>query len=275
MKYCLNRVQAISFLFLLFYGFVLSNANAQQQKRNNKPHIALRVAAFNVEFGHHANAEEIGEMFKKWNLDIICFNEVPGGDWTNRVGDVLGMKYSYIGTTSSANHKDKYKSILSKTALIKTDEYQVYGEGWLPASTVKAVTIIHGIPIAIYALHISGWGDAPPTSQAKYLAEQILVKEETDQVLVMGDFNNHIDNPVMSVFKNNNFQNTWISLNKDLNGQWTSWDEYTKEKFGIIDHILFRENKAIKVKDVGIIELPDLLSDHKPIWAEFLLKKHN
>lgn len=261
-----------SFLVFTWLISITFTCFSQQQKKNGPGNIDLRVASFNVEFGHHASAEDIGEMFKKWNLDIICFNEVPGGDWTMRVGQVLGMKYSYTGTTSSADHKDKYKSILSKTPLIKTEEYQVYGEGWLPASTVRALTVINEMPIAIYALHISGWGDTPPTSQAKYLAEQILLKEETPQVFVMGDFNNHIDNPVMSVFEKNNFGNTWVSLNKDLTGQWTSWDEYTKEKFGVIDHILFKNNKSIKVKDGGIIELPDLLSDHKPIWAEFLFK---
>ncbi|MDE0577505.1 MAG: hypothetical protein OSB39_11205, partial [Opitutales bacterium] len=77
--------------------------------------IHVRVAAYNVEFGKNATPEEIGGMFKPYNLDIIGFNEVPDGDWTARVGKVLGMQYSYVGKISSANHKDKYKSILSRT----------------------------------------------------------------------------------------------------------------------------------------------------------------
>ena len=49
----------------------------------------VRVASYNVEFGKNASPEEIGRMFKPYNLDIIGFNEVPDGDWTARVGKVL------------------------------------------------------------------------------------------------------------------------------------------------------------------------------------------
>ena len=82
--------------------------------------IHVRVAAYNVEFGRSTTPEEVGKMFKPYNLDIIGFNEVPDGDWTARVGKILGMKHSYVGKISSANHKDKYKSILSRTPLQET-----------------------------------------------------------------------------------------------------------------------------------------------------------
>ena len=52
----------------------------------------MRVASYNVEFGRSTTPEKVGEMFKKYNLDIIGFNEVPDGDWTARVGKVLRMK---------------------------------------------------------------------------------------------------------------------------------------------------------------------------------------
>ena len=64
-------------------------------------------------------------MFKPYKLDIIGFNEVPDGDWTARVGKVLGMKHCYVGKISSANHKDKYKSILSRTPLQGTAEHEM------------------------------------------------------------------------------------------------------------------------------------------------------
>ena len=43
----------------------------------SKEPISVRVAAYNVEFGKNASPEEIGRMFKPYNLDIIGFNEVP------------------------------------------------------------------------------------------------------------------------------------------------------------------------------------------------------
>ena len=92
---------------------------------NSNGSISVRVAAYNVEFGKNASPEEIGRMFKPYNFDIIGFNEVPDGDWTARVGKVLGMKYTYVGKISSANHKDKYKSILSRTPLQSTIEHEL------------------------------------------------------------------------------------------------------------------------------------------------------
>ena len=56
----------------------------------DKP-ITVRVASYNVEFGKSASPEQIGEMFKPYKLDIIGFDEAPDGDWTARVGKVLGM----------------------------------------------------------------------------------------------------------------------------------------------------------------------------------------
>ena len=94
---------------LLVVGSVFAN--------ESQGSILIRVAAYNVEFGKNATPEEIGKMFKPYNLDIIGFNEVPDGDWTARVGKVVGMKHIYVGKISSANHKDKYKSILSRTPL--------------------------------------------------------------------------------------------------------------------------------------------------------------
>jgi hypothetical protein len=116
----------------------------------DKP-LTVRVASYNVEFGKSATPEQIGEMFKPYKLDIIGFDEAPDGGWTARVGKVLGMEHSYVGKISSANHKDKYKSILSRTSLEGTTEHELRVERrrcWNPASVVRAVTEIDGVSIA-------------------------------------------------------------------------------------------------------------------------------
>lgn len=56
--------------------------------------VTVCVASYNIEFGKSTTPEEIGEMFRPYKLDIIGFDEVPDGDWTARVGKVLGMKHS-------------------------------------------------------------------------------------------------------------------------------------------------------------------------------------
>ena len=148
---------------------------------SDKP-IHVRVAAYNVEFGKNATPEQIGEMFKPYNLGMIGFNEVPDGDWTARVGNALGMKHSFVGKISSANHKDKYKSILSRTPFEVTAEHELSVErrrSWNPASVVKAVTKIDGVTVAFFSLHICRSKDSHDTGHAYRLANEVLPKEKT------------------------------------------------------------------------------------------------
>ena len=90
--------------------------------------------------------KSIGEMFKQYDLDVICFNEVPNGDWTARVGRVLGMDHVHVGKVSSANHRNKYKSILCRFPLYDKSEVAINAKGWKPASLVSAKANIKGVP---------------------------------------------------------------------------------------------------------------------------------
>ena len=76
----------LSILIFAWCGMGISLDASESDKE-----IHVRVAAYNVEFGKNASPEEIGRMFKPYNLDIIGFNEVPDGEWTARVGNVVGM----------------------------------------------------------------------------------------------------------------------------------------------------------------------------------------
>jgi len=238
---------------------------------SDKP-IHVRVAAYNVEFGKNATPEEIGRMFKSYNLDIIGFNEVPDGDWTARVGKVLSMKHSYVGMISSANHKDKYKSILSRTPLEVTAEYELSVErrrSWNPASVVKAVTKIDGVPVAFYSLHICRSTDSHDTGHAYRLANGVLPKEKTDRVIVLGDFNNNMGDVAMNMLEASGFRATWKDLKIDLSKEFT-YNALKPEQpnLGVIDHIFYNTGSRASTRDGGIIELKKPLSDHKPVWAE-------
>jgi len=228
--------------------------------------LTVRVASYNVEFSKSATPEQIGKMFAPYKLDLIGFDEAPDGDWTDKVGKVLGMKYSYVGKISSANHKDKYKTILSRTPLEKTEEYRIEGHGWNPASTVRAVTKIDGIPVAFYSLHICASRDTK--GHAYKLATEILPKETTDRIIVVGDFNNKIGDAAMNFVEEAGMRPTWKDLKIDLSKQFT-WNAFNpNSKEGVIDHILYNTASGAKANDGGIIELKKPLSDHKPIWAE-------
>ena len=251
---------------LLVVGTVFAN--------ESKGSIHVRVAAYNVEFGKNATPEEIGKMFKPYNLDIIGFNEVPDGDWTARVGKVVGMKHIYVGKISSANHKDKYKSILSRTLLQSTVEHNLTVQrrrSWNPASVVKTVTKIDGIPIAIYSLHICRSTDSDKTGHAYRLAKEVLPKEKTNRVIVLGDFNNNIGDTAMNMLEASGYKPSWKDLKIDVSKEFT-YNALKPEQpnAGVIDHIFYNNLPRTNVIDGGIIELKKPLSDHKPVWAEIV-----
>ena len=243
--------------------------------QDDKP-VVVRVAAYNVEFGKSTTPEEIGEMFKSYNLDIIGFNEVPDGDWTARVGKVMGMNYSYVGKISSANHKDKYKSILSRTPLKGTSEHELSfsrRRSWNPASAVSAVTEIDGIPFAFYSLHICGTKGNHNDGHANDLAKNILPRETNDRVIVVGDFNNNIGDVAMNAIEGAGYQATWAGLKIDLSKEYTYNAFDSKKNYGVIDHIFYNTSSGAQVNEGEIIELKKPLSDHKPIWAQIVFPR--
>ncbi len=227
---------------------------------------AVRVAAYNVEFGKSTTPEQVGEMFKPYDLDIIGFNEAPNGDWTARVGKVLGMPHAFVGEVSSANHKDKYKTILSKTPLTGTQEFTLSGKGWSPASTVRAETTVRGVSVAFYSLHISRSGASD--GHAHSLATEVLSKETSERVIVLGDFNNQIGDPAIDTIEAAGYRSTWTDLEVDVSKEFTYNALNPKKNLGVIDHIFYRSSDGVAATDGGIIELEKPLSDHKPVWAE-------
>jgi len=247
---------------LLLCGFgCTSNSKPDQQ-------ITVRVAAYNVEFSKNTSPEQVGEMFKPYKLDIIGFNEAPNGDWTARVGKVLGMKYNYVGRISSANHKNKYKTILSRTPLEETEEHKLTGRGWNPASAVRAVTKIQGTRIAFYSLHICKSGSKD--GHAYKLATEVLSNEKTGKVIVVGDFNNQIGDAAIKTIEKKGYKATWQDLQIDVSREFTYNAFDPQRNFGVIDHIFYKKASGIKATNGGIIELKRPLSDHKPIWAEIV-----
>jgi endonuclease/exonuclease/phosphatase family metal-dependent hydrolase len=244
--------------------FTLPNPPKSEQPADNP--IAVRVASYNVEFSKSATPEQIGEMFRPYKLDVIGFDEAPDGDWTGRVGKVLGMEHSYVGKISSANHKDKYKTILSRTPLEATEEHKLTGRGWNPASVVRAVTKIDGVSFAFYSLHIckSGANDG----HAHSLATKVLPQEATERVIVVGDYNNKIGDAAMKTIEGAGFRPTWNDLKIDVSKEFTYNAQNPEKNLGVIDHILYNNLSGAQATDGGIIELEKPLSDHKPIWAE-------
>ena len=239
--------------------------------------VHVRVAAYNVEFGRSTTPEQVGKMFKPYKLDIIGFNEVPDGEWTARAGNVLGMRHSYVGKISSANHKDKYKSILSRSPLEATVEHDLTVQrrrSWNPASVVQAITQIDGIPISFYSLHICRSTNSDKTGHAYRLVNEILPKDKTNRIIVLGDFNNEMGDVAMNMLEASGLRPTWKDLKIDVSKEFT-YNALKPEQpnSGVIDHIFYSTKSKAKVAEGGIIELKKPLSDHKPVWAEIAFLK--
>ena len=263
-------------LILSILIFVWCAAETRIDASESGKAIHVRVAAYNVEFGKNASPEEIGRMFKPYNLDIIGFNEVPDGGWTARVGKVVGMKHTYMGKISSANHKHKYKSILSRTPLQSTVEHDLTVQrrrSWNPASVVQAITQIDGIPISFYSLHICRSTDSDKTGHAYRLTNEILAKDKTDRIILLGDFNNEMGDHALQAIENAGMRATWEDLNIDVSKGFTYNALDHQKNHGVIDHIFYSAQSRTKVTEGGIIELKKALSDHKPIWAEIAFSK--
>ena len=235
----------------------------------------VRVAAYNVQYGKWCKPEQVGEMFKEYNLDVVGLGEVPGGDWTARVGKVLGMQHSHVGKLSSGNPKDnKYKSILSKTPLEDMAEYDV-GNGF---SAVAAKTTVRGIKVSVYSLHIGG---TEREACQKQIAEKVLPKDKSENIIMMGDFNAVIGKNKIKRFNlmrwltGAGMRATWGDLGIDVEKVCTyclteSGQLYrdSMARYGVIDHIMINGSSKLHAVEGGIIELKKPLSDHKPIWAE-------
>ncbi|HIL69380.1 MAG TPA: hypothetical protein EYG38_05965 [Verrucomicrobia bacterium] len=271
-------------------GRVLLESEPPEMEPMKKTQI--RVVAYNVLFGIWAEPERVGEMLRAHDPDVVGFSEVPGGDWTERVGEVLGLKYNVVGEISSANHKDKYKSILSRSPLSNIQENEINAEkGWGPASTVAAQTLVHGVPIRVYSTHIPGKpyvSDSSEGSAALILSEAIHSTVRTSNVLLLGDLNNLPGDEPLKTIEGAGLQSMWEDLEMDTSRFSSHKHIETGKESGVIDHIYYGGPWPVRAIDGGVIhnafnpvdevkEMPRYLvewkhyskplSDHRPVKA--------
>lgn len=233
---------------------------------NAAEELSVRVVAYNVAQGAMGTPEQVAALFERFGPDLIGFSEVPGGDWTMLVGEELGMPYVYLGKISSAHHKDKYKSILSRTPLSNQREYELNVQrGWNPASAVGAETHIQGVPITFYSLHIARSGRAD--GHAWQFVNEVLAKDESRRMLVVGDFNNEVGHAAMDTFEEAGMRAVWRDLNTELD---KTSSVVQRSPYGIIDHILYNQRSGGRARLGGVLTLSRPLSDHKPVYAEIV-----
>lgn len=272
------KLLACSFglLLMISCGPSPSGGKADQQPDS----IRLNVAAFNVRVSRNATATEIGEALRPYDLDIVCFSEAPGGDWTREAAEILGMGNVVAGRFTTAGHLDKYKTIASKTPMYGVEEI-------LMADTLhtvtRALTRVSGREIAIYSAHFPhGWRDQAhideTTGKITAFIDYLRKRPTAETELIMGDFNFVPSNPDSTnlyheMFVGIGLDLSWKDLGMDLSQLYTARIfKPEEERSGhVIDHIMYKPEE-MKALDGGIIELEIPLSDHKPVWAQLELK---
>ena len=286
-KPILSKAIKLAFsITLLATAFTLPvSAEQDSQEKTTK----LRVIAYNVACGQWATPEQLAELLKPLNPDILLLSEVPIAnrgkdvkDWSLRLAEALGLKHVHVGTSSSAGHKapkwgdltgnygGKYKSVLSRTPLTKGKDIIVEGSGWKRANPLRVETEIGGRKIALYSLHLPGYAhnkkqptkpEAYENSKHKALADHINAEDPSYDLIVGGDFNEWTDGVVMGGLQES------CKLKNVVTEQ-------------SIDHILYSTARPIKLlevkRDWGPKNLNDKneryegrLSDHPWIYAEF------
>ena len=255
----------------------VSNGQNLQQKDGSKQTdpITLKVAAYNVEFSDKGTAEEIGRFLNPYQFDVVCFSEAPGGDWTKKVGAVMGLDHVIVGKYSTAGHKNKYKTIASRTPLSNYEEV-------LMADTLhtvtRATTIVKNKEITVYSVHFPfGWRDQAhideTTGKVTAFVNYLREKQSSETSIVMGDFNfvlstEEYRSPYYEMFVELGMLASWRDLNIDVTGLGSMVKSIAKqnETGRVIDHIIYPSSK-VKAIDGQIIEMVEPLSDHKPVWA--------
>jgi endonuclease/exonuclease/phosphatase family metal-dependent hydrolase len=240
----------------------------------------IKIIAYNIACAQWCMTEQLANELKTSDADVMLLSEVPrldagttGKEWIEDLADKLGFQHCFIGTISSANHQSpdwpaltgkhggKYKAILSKTPLMNCCDLDLNGDGWSPASAVRADTIIAGVTITLYALHIPGIHDWEKSTH-RHLATEIVNYRSGKNAIAGGDFNEFGNSEVMMQM----IENTHL-----LNA-------VTKES---IDHMLYDDQHNLKFISSGEAWGPQIaesspkgyLSDHPYIWADFVVKE--
>lgn len=266
--------------FSLLFIIILLSCDTKRTRTGESNPVQFKIAAYNVQVGRNASAQEIGKVLKPYELDIVCFSEAPGGDWTREVGKVLGFPHIVVGKYTTAGHTDKYKTIAIRTPLYGYEEI-------LMADTLhtvtKAVTKIAQNEINIYSVHFPfGWRDQAhideTTGKISAFVDFLKTQENDQLAVVLGDFNfvpstSEKRNIYHDMFIDIGMDMSWKDLNIDLKKRHTNKADNlsVEEDKRVIDHIMY-PGKLIKAVDGEIIEMEYHLSDHKPVWALLRLK---
>ncbi len=268
-------------LLFVLVAITFSCGNMSIPNQVNKENTSqIKVAAYNVEYSKNASAAAIGEALKSYNFDVVCFSEAPGGDWTKEVGTAMNLNHIVVGKYSTAGHKDKYKTIASRTPLYD-DEDVLMGDTLHTATRAKMK--INDTEFVIYSVHFPfGWRDQAhideTTNKVRTLVNYLRDRQSRELSVVAGDFNfipvnTDTVNQYHKMFMDIGLDVSWKELGMDCT-KLNTHNALIPEDEGsgkVIDHVMYNTER-MKAVDGNILDMEKPLSDHKPVWALLVLK---
>jgi maltose 6'-phosphate phosphatase len=260
------------FLFLLLFSSCIqwahdpfSSPPTNPDEDTQSDSIRIKIANYNAGFGINSTPDKVAEVLFPFNFDIICFNEIPSGNWIERVGKILDMKYSFVGKVSSANKKDNYKGILCKVPIQSSNEYILNSKGWQPASVITVVIENNSNLFGIYCLQIAG-SNGEKGSYANVIATNLMRRLKDARIILSGDFENSPDDKALKLFYEGGMNNIWKNLNINTSNESSVYTDINNS-IGITDQILYSKLAHSHTVKGGFIETKPTLSDHKIVWA--------
>lgn len=288
-----QRIVVVAIIFGLAFIISLFVAHAAQKEDNM---IRLRIVAYNVACGQWTTPEQVAEVLKPLEPNIVFLNEVPKAnlgkkvkDWSSRVAENLGLNHVYVGISSSANHKaprwgdlsgdygGKFKSVLSSTPLTGGRDYILKGMGWSPAGVVRVETKIGDRKFALYSLHIPGKAINWQDSKHMRLADIIAKEDPSFDIIIGGDFNKNTDDNIMQTLLSTcNLKNVIPSASLD----YIRYCSNNGLRMALIDHILYSAVTPVKVLQTKVDwgpkkETKGYLSDHPWVFCELEIPAHS
>eukprot|EP01079_Euglenida_sp_SAG-EU17-18_P009779 gene9779-1763_t len=181
--------------------------------------LLLRVMSWNLLQGQFGGLACFADAIKSINADIICLQESPNGDWVEKLASLVvsstpltlyvyrtplqGMKYYAWGLSSSANHPNKFKAIISRTLLQGLREFDLGDRPGWQASALQATTMVQGFEFAVLNFH--------QIDQMQKIAS--IAQKSTVPMIACGDYNLNLAAPEgKTLLKNKALRPAWLDL---------------------------------------------------------------
>ena len=243
----------------------------------------LTVATWNIEQfpkSDNVTIDLVEEIIENLNVDIIAVQEISGSSgrsaFTTLVSRLEGYDGAYFDVSNGLELGYIYKTSeitsFSNLSIIYPNESSAFPR----EPVIATATHNNGLEVTLINLHLKCCGD----SEARRESASILLKDYIDQnlatenVIILGDFNDDIGNG--SPF--NNFiqdQNNYFFADSDIaNGSVANWSYPSWPSH--LDHILITNELEDNLLSVETIKLENCLpeysssvSDHRPVIATF------